>query len=199
MQTVENNPARARSRFWRVMFWFTLIHLILAGIIAVGTCFGMGSDWRYETFHLRDLGLIKGISLWMFLNMPLIWCALAAADVLVLWFIRRWARGMPNARRFVVFFLAAVLCLAALNGAGGSYAAWVGTLNTSNNSYDIGRRNIAPVIIIDVMFVLPALLVLARLMVRGWPSRAPGLCVSCGYDLTGNTSGRCPECGTPLA
>jgi hypothetical protein len=22
-----------------------------------------------------------------------------------------------------------------------------------------------------------------------------GLCIGCGYDLTGNTSGRCPECG----
>ncbi|HSZ55751.1 MAG TPA: hypothetical protein VK797_08830 [Tepidisphaeraceae bacterium] len=24
------------------------------------------------------------------------------------------------------------------------------------------------------------------------------LCASCGYDLTGNTSGICPECGTPV-
>lgn len=29
-------------------------------------------------------------------------------------------------------------------------------------------------------------------------SRAvPGFCRKCGYDLTGNASGRCPECGTP--
>lgn len=27
--------------------------------------------------------------------------------------------------------------------------------------------------------------------------RRSGLCVTCGYDLTGNTTGRCPECGTP--
>ncbi len=27
--------------------------------------------------------------------------------------------------------------------------------------------------------------------------RRRGLCISCGYNLTGNTSGRCPECGTP--
>lgn len=26
----------------------------------------------------------------------------------------------------------------------------------------------------------------------------PGLCDHCGYDLSGNISGRCPECGTPL-
>jgi len=25
--------------------------------------------------------------------------------------------------------------------------------------------------------------------------RAKGLCVRCGYDLTGNVSGVCPECG----
>jgi hypothetical protein len=25
-----------------------------------------------------------------------------------------------------------------------------------------------------------------------------GLCASCGYSLTGNTSGTCPECGTPV-
>ena len=27
--------------------------------------------------------------------------------------------------------------------------------------------------------------------------RARGQCVTCGYDLTGNLSGVCPECGTP--
>ena len=27
----------------------------------------------------------------------------------------------------------------------------------------------------------------------------PGHCQHCGYDLTGNVSGRCPECGTPVS
>jgi hypothetical protein len=27
--------------------------------------------------------------------------------------------------------------------------------------------------------------------------RRTGLCSRCGYDLTGNVSGVCPECGTP--
>ena len=37
---------------------------------------------------------------------------------------------------------------------------------------------------------------------RCWPdSDCIGLCLECGYDLTGNVSGRCPECGTliPIA
>ncbi len=34
---------------------------------------------------------------------------------------------------------------------------------------------------------------------RRYMSRyASGLCVNCGYNLTGNTSGVCPECGTPV-
>jgi hypothetical protein len=27
---------------------------------------------------------------------------------------------------------------------------------------------------------------------------SPGHCRECGYNLTGNTSGRCPECGSPI-
>jgi hypothetical protein len=27
----------------------------------------------------------------------------------------------------------------------------------------------------------------------------PGHCRKCGYNLTGNVSGRCPECGTPMS
>jgi len=27
---------------------------------------------------------------------------------------------------------------------------------------------------------------------------ARGRCTKCGYDLTGNVSGRCPECGEPI-
>ncbi len=29
-------------------------------------------------------------------------------------------------------------------------------------------------------------------------SMQPGHCQRCGYDLTGNVSGICPECGTPI-
>jgi hypothetical protein len=30
-------------------------------------------------------------------------------------------------------------------------------------------------------------------------ARGVAICVRCGYDLTGNVSGRCPECGQPMA
>ena len=31
------------------------------------------------------------------------------------------------------------------------------------------------------------------------PAPRPGLCRSCGYDLEGNESGTCPECGTRIS
>jgi hypothetical protein len=43
--------------------------------------------------------------------------------------------------------------------------------------------------------VLPGYLLAT--VVRRLRSRGPGMCSSCGYNLTGNTSGVCPECGTP--
>ncbi len=36
------------------------------------------------------------------------------------------------------------------------------------------------------------------LRLRNRAASRQGLCVRCGYDLTGNTSSRCPECGTAV-
>jgi len=53
-----------------------------------------------------------------------------------------------------------------------------------------------------IFFITPLwLLWLVALLATIWMwrrdrARPPGHCVRCGYDLTGNVSGRCPECGT---
>lgn len=42
-------------------------------------------------------------------------------------------------------------------------------------------------------------LTITALLIWRWYRRhrpRPGTCRNCGYDLTGNVSGRCPECGT---
>ncbi|GMU81861.1 MAG: hypothetical protein AMXMBFR47_17320 [Planctomycetota bacterium] len=39
---------------------------------------------------------------------------------------------------------------------------------------------------------------LACLFLIRWSKPTPNTCRSCGYNLTGNVSGRCPECGSPL-
>ncbi len=40
------------------------------------------------------------------------------------------------------------------------------------------------------------LVVFCRGPMRRWHRRRKGLCIKCGYNLTGNVSGVCPECGT---
>jgi hypothetical protein len=59
-----------------------------------------------------------------------------------------------------------------------------------------------------VILVLTTYLLAPRLAVHLWcrghqwyhdrRSIPPGHCQKCGYDLTGNESGRCPECGTAI-
>jgi len=39
---------------------------------------------------------------------------------------------------------------------------------------------------------------IANAPLRRWRRRRKGLCVKCGYNLTGNLSGVCPECGTKV-
>lgn len=34
---------------------------------------------------------------------------------------------------------------------------------------------------------------------RRWRHRRRGLCLRCGYDLAGNVSGVCPECGSAVS
>jgi hypothetical protein len=48
---------------------------------------------------------------------------------------------------------------------------------------------------IIAMFLIPPGFSLIRGPLRRWRRRRKGLCGSCGYDLTGNESGTCPECG----
>jgi hypothetical protein len=56
---------------------------------------------------------------------------------------------------------------------------------------------------IEVATPLWAITVLASLLPSYWViarvlRHRVGRCIACGYSLTGNTSGTCPECGTPI-
>ncbi|MBN2446776.1 MAG: hypothetical protein JXO22_08620 [Phycisphaerae bacterium] len=74
--------------------------------------------------------------------------------------------------------------------------ARVGSTSTSAVMYT--PSDLIGACIMTLMFCLP---LLTRLCV-GLFSRAlpegPGYCTNCGYNLTGNVSGICPECGTTI-
>ena len=104
---------------------------------------------------------------------------------------------------------------------GGQHPAWDALrewpsdspmLSTKTRTYPDGfirRSPPLPVLVVRLRFwflgalamVLPA----GRLALaagRRWQRRrhaARGRCPACGYDLTGNASGTCPECGTAVA
>lgn len=56
----------------------------------------------------------------------------------------------------------------------------------------------APLLIGVPLLLLWPLLALVRGPVRRAVRRRRGACLQCGYNLTGNTSGVCPECGEPI-
>ena len=49
-----------------------------------------------------------------------------------------------------------------------------------------------------VLFGAYPVTVLLRGPIRRWRRRRQGLCPRCGYNLTGNVTGVCPECGEPI-
>ena len=49
---------------------------------------------------------------------------------------------------------------------------------------------------IEISMLLPVIWVALRIRRSLRRENQPGHCQQCGYDLTGNVSGICPECGT---
>lgn len=56
------------------------------------------------------------------------------------------------------------------------------------------RTRIGP--LIGALLIVPGLMIVARKMRQS--AFRPGFCHRCGYNLAGNSTGICPECGEPL-
>jgi len=51
-------------------------------------------------------------------------------------------------------------------------------------------------VVVPILYVYPIAVIFGK-PARRRRRRRRGLCVDCAYDLRGNASGRCPECGNP--
>lgn len=76
----------------------------------------------------------------------------------------------------------------------GDWALWVGPSGLFIMYFKKNVASIPTFVVPIALAILPA----AWAMSRPEQRRRRGLCVTCAYDLTGNTSGTCPECGTPI-
>jgi hypothetical protein len=72
---------------------------------------------------------------------------------------------------------------------------WVRRDSTAPTYWSTQRSVVVPYWLPSLFAAIaPALWIRARLVKVG--RKRHGLCLGCGYDLTGNASGTCPECGT---
>lgn len=78
--------------------------------------------------------------------------------------------------------------------------------NAPSGSGLLRTRFFIPRPLLVACLIVPAALVAGAMAIaarrRSWRAarlRAAGRCVGCGYDLTGNTSGACPECGLAIS
>ncbi len=55
-----------------------------------------------------------------------------------------------------------------------------------------------PLYAVIILFATYPTIAFIRGPLRRWRRRRKGLCVNCDYNLTGNVSGVCPECGTKI-
>jgi hypothetical protein len=185
------------GRFWRVAFWITVIHFVIVGVVVSD---GMRAGWRealgtWRLFEWHELGLLPAAALWLFRNSGWIAATLVIADLPAAFLLLKLAIRSPKPRCNVIY-LCAVLGTAAIHAAAIFYLAHVGTLQTRSTTHVFD--GITPIACVDVVLVLPAILMLAGGVVLGWHGPPAGFCASCGYSLTGNTSGVCPECFTPV-
>ena len=68
-----------------------------------------------------------------------------------------------------------------------------------SSSDDIGAIFEHRTIFVNGFLLVPLFAILPAIWLFMWRKRrklSPNACHSCGYDLTANTSGTCPECGT---
>ncbi|MCP4249912.1 MAG: hypothetical protein GY778_22950 [bacterium] len=55
-----------------------------------------------------------------------------------------------------------------------------------------------PVLLVSAVLGAYPAITLVRGRLRRWCRLRKGCCLTCAYDLTGNVSGKCPECGVEI-
>jgi hypothetical protein len=172
------------------------IHFALFAVPLAMNTAGQLPDAMFWTFPAKEIGIVRAITLWLAEN-PLLtsWAMLLAdaAAIGVLWTV---VRGRVK-RKPVVLYLAFTFFVGLLKVVPVYAEARAGVVRTSHATYAFSADEFYVAWLSALVLGFPALLLVAGRIVVGWSTFTPGLCSSCGYDLRAST-GRCPECGTPI-
>lgn len=185
---------RTAAIYWRAAFWITLVHFLAFGCLT-----GIAiKNWRggpaldinalYQQFGLASsAGLILLAWFWV------VWMLLVAADWAALSLFRNLVRGEMRRGRLAAYLLF-VSTLLAIHETG--MASILLGLKGRGLIWALIGTYAATAAIADLLIAAPAAFLLGGGVLFGWPKmRPPWFCAACGYNLTGNASGVCPECG----
>jgi len=78
-----------------------------------------------------------------------------------------------------------------------AWLCFIGWLLNPNYSLTVHGISSNPMLMWGVLMVITSCVMLSVVAART-PARDPSRCSACGYDLTGNVSGVCPECGLSI-
>lgn len=179
----------------RVAAWLVLVYAALGGFVCVFLWFPtmfqgepLRIDWSLVPYHVGIPLFISESHLWLpvgvFLN------AIAAVA-----FINE-ASGRSAARMFR-FYGGSIITLVLFELGLTTYLILISPIRiSSNTSICMFWHEITPWLVAGPMLCLPLLARLGIFLL--WGRRhtdGTDFCTTCGYNLTGNVSGICPECG----
>jgi|GEM_PF-1483814 len=86
------------------------------------------------------------------------------------------------------------------SSSGGREAPWSGFVQTASYKNQSRKATVIAVShwLVCVIFLTYPTIVFIRGSLQRSLRRKRGLCIRCGYDLAGNVSGTCPECGASI-
>jgi hypothetical protein len=167
-------------RYWKITQALIFLHTLVDGV-AFGLGFAM-SAWdtiRGEWSQFRNLApayIFVSLVAWF---VPLL---MTVSNGFALYIVSKRSKGQSRPRITISYLLAVAALL----------SVYLGTLLSTF------RGQGSPFLGTALWLAGPAILIFTGIILFRIPMTRPGHCPRCDYNLTGNTSGTCPECGNPI-
>ena len=181
----------------RVAAWLTLIYVALGVVVCTFLWLPVmvqgppvSIDWSVLPWHISVPLFMSEICVWVWLPVGVLLNALAMVA-----FFRE--AGGCQARRMFWFYGCSIVALAIFEIGLTVYFILLSPIRTSANTSQLfSWEDALGGLVVGLALCFPLLLRLGISLLWGRRhAKDPGYCITCGYNLMGNVSGVCPECG----